>query len=572
MGEQHSRNRREFVRSGAALGLLATASAARAAAEPDPTQPAPAPGRFDYDTIVIGSGFGGAVVACRLAEAGHRVLILERGRRWQVDKDWSGPDDFFWKHENPLEHNGWIEFRSFGRVSTVAGAGVGGGSLHYANVSIDAPPDAFDAEWPSPINHAEMAPYYAKVKDMLKGRPVPPNQVSKRAELMKRGAEALGYGSQFSLVDVAVNFDESYAWDSSKVPNPNDIVYRPNAEGVLQGTCVHLGDCVIGCKARARNTLEMNYIPRAEKHGAEVRPLHLARKVAPEGGGYRVFFDEIRGDRFVKGSQSARLVVVSAGSVGSTELLLHCRDEHGTLKGLGKALGTRFATNTNYLTVAKHPGSAVFPTRGVTIESAIGFFGAQKHQGQGVNIEDGGVPDLVRALLQFRDPADDDSVTKKAVLGLVQKTLGLDPSLKDSMFWFSQGRDASVGRFSLKRRFLFFGERHMQLDWDPQGADATTNAIMDLHRRLALATGGEEPPPSLWPLLKNALTPHPLGGCPMADSIERGVVNHLGETFGYRNLFVADASVIPRAIGLNPTKTIAALAERTAAAIVREGR
>ncbi len=573
------RKRREFLREGAVAGAAAVVAACRTAApaggattpqppvSPGPTPPAGATGgSFDHDAIVVGSGFGGAVTACRLAEGGYKVLVLERGRRWQVDENWEGPDDYLWSEDDPVAHNGWLDFRDLGSgLSTVAGAGVGGGSLHYANVSIDAPPDAFDSGWPPEITHPNLAPYYAKAKEMLRGRPIPRQQMPYHSELLRQGAEAIGNGSQFRYVDVAVNFKEDYEWDSSKVPNAADTVMAPNPEGVMQGTCVQLGNCVIGCKVRARNTLDTNYLARAEKNGAEVRPLHVVRKIAAEGGGYRVHYEEIRDGRLVKGSQSSRLVVVSAGSVASSELLLRCRDDHDTLKNLGPAVGTKFATNTNYLTIARHPGKEVFPTRGVTIGGAVGYFGAQKHNGQAVNIEDGGLSDLARAVIARSAKAGN------LFAQLMKDALRLDEGFKNSMFWFSQGRDASVGRFTLKKRFLFFGSRRLRIDWDWRGADATVKAIRDIQERMARATGGI-PPLSTWDVLHSSLTPHPLGGCPMGSSIQEGVVNHSGETFGYRNLFVVDGSIIPRAIGLNPTKTITALAERAAEAIVRAGR
>src|SRR6185503_12308561 len=167
-------SRREFVKAGAAASLAAAVRPAKGMAPSGPGSSGAAPvtganaptavAAFDFDAIVVGSGFGGGPVACRLAEAGYRVLVLERGRRWKVDRDWVGPDDYFWKQDDPLEHHGWLDFRTFGNMSTVTGAGVGGGSLHYANVSIDAPPDAFDEGWPEELNHAELAAYYAKVK------------------------------------------------------------------------------------------------------------------------------------------------------------------------------------------------------------------------------------------------------------------------------------------------------------------------------------------------------------------------------------------------------------------------
>jgi cholesterol oxidase len=523
----------------------------------------------DFDAVVIGSGFGGAVAALRLAEGNYRVLILERGRRWKREEYPSiSKSDWIWNESDPAQNNGWFDFRFLGNISTVAAAGVGGGSLHFANVVIDAEKDLFDSGWPPQITFQEMTRYYQKVFDVLRPRKIPANQFSNRTKLMKEAANLAGFGAQYDEVDLNIHFDEQYAYDASREPRAEDSVMKPNADGLEQGFCVHLGQCVLGCPVEARNTLALNYIPRAEKRGAEVRPLHIVRKIEPLAGGYRIHFDRIDQGTLKPGSVTARVVVVAAGSVGSTELLLRCQKQHKTLPKLGAMLGGRWCTNANYLSPAFHAGRAIYPSRGPTISAGIRFFGDHDYKGSRFMIEDGGVPDLLAEFKEnLKNPRGDARKFRDA-LGAVYDGLNQQP-FDDLMPWFAQGRDEPIGKFRVERWFFgLFGDYVLRLSWDTDGARKVLDAIQEIHRKLAEKTGGE----FIIQLPDAPVTPHPLGGCPMAARPEDGVVNHLGETFAYRNLYVADGAIVPRAVGHNPSKTIAALSERIVESIVKEGR
>jgi cholesterol oxidase len=140
------------------------------------------------------------------------------------------------------------------------------------------------------------------------------------------------------------------------------------------------------------------------------------------------------------------------------------------------------------------------------------------------------------------------------------------------MPWFAQGVDNADGVLSLRRRFLFFGSRRLHLSWDIKESEKAIQAIVNMHTKLSQATKGIEQIPLGWKLFRDLITPHPLGGCNMGNEPAKGVVNHKGEAFGYKNLYVADAAIIPEAIGVNPSRTIAALAERIAGIIINEGR
>lgn len=517
-----------------------------------------------FDLIVIGSGFGGAISAARLAAKGYKVLVLERGRRWTPETFPRRPNDaWLWDHRNPATCHGWFDFRVFPGMSVVQGAGVGGGSLVYANISVDAKPDTFDRGWPAEITFSELAPYYQAVGAMMNVQKVPVNQWPERTKLMKEAAEKSHYGDRFRQLDLAVSFDpawtyeqaDPYAWSHSKP--------FVNAQGQQQGTCVHLGECDIGCPVKARNTLDLNYIPFAERHHAEVRALHLVRNIVPESDGYRVHFDEI-GDGMLKpGSVTGRIVILAAGSMGSTELLLQCRDVHRSLPHLSPFLGRNWSSNGDFLTPALHPFRAINPTRGPTITSAIDLLDGTV-DGQGVFIEDGGLPDL--ALGFVRDLAAEGAVNPRAKM-LVEslRVLVRLNAFAQVMPWFAQARDAADGRLSLKAGAL-------HLDWDIQGSVKAIEAVIRTHEKLARSTGGMPLVPITWTLAKELITPHPLGGANMGATADNGVVDHKGEVFGYRNLYVADGAIVPEAIGLNPSKTIGALAERIAALIAAEGR
>lgn len=523
----------------------------------------------DFDAAIIGSGFGGAVAACRLAEAGYRVVLVERGKEWKR-QEYPGVSrrDWIWNEKDPAHDHGWLDVRHFGTIATIAGAGVGGGSLHFANVVIDAQSDLFDDGWPPEITFQELQPYYQKVSDVLKPRKIPSNQLSNRTKLLRAAAVSAGFQAQYDEVELAVTFNDQYAYDATREPRQEDSVETDNGHGLKQGFCVHLGLCDLGCPVEARNTLALNYVPMARRHGAVVRPLHIVRVIEPVAEGYRVRFDRIARGGLEAGSLTARVVIVAGGSIGSTELLLRCRDQHGTLRRISAALGTRWCTNANYLTFAVHRGQRVYPGRGPTISAGIRFFGANSYKGERVMMEDGGLPNL---LTEYQDRMAKPQGDAKPFADGLQRLgdlLRREP-FDEIMPWFAQGRDMPTGTFRIERWFLgWFGPYVLRLSWDPSGARKVLDAIQELHRTLATSTGGTV----LFQLPDAPITPHPHGGAPMASSAPRGVVDHRGEVFGYRNLYVADGSILPRPVGHNPSKTIAALSERIAAIIVQEGR
>lgn len=530
------------------------------------------------DVLIIGSGFGGAVMACRLAQQGRQVLVLERGKRWTPESYPSVSNrDWLWRESNPDRHHGWLDLRLFGDMSVLAGCGVGGGSLIYASVSVDAHPDAFAAGWPGGISHERLQPFYARVESMLTPQHLPRSQWTPRTLLMQEAAEKTGNAARFSTVPQAVAFSSS--WHHG-LDQPHSAVHSQpwvNAFGKQQGTCVHCGNCDTGCAVQAKNTLDLNYLAVAEQHGAEVRALHHVRNIAPRAaGGYRVSFRDL--NNALDGFIDARQVIVAAGSIGSTELLLRCRDQHRSLPHLSALLGKRWSANGDFVTPAYYRDREISPTRGPTISACIDFSEGGGPDGLPVFIEDGGFPDVFGNALErlaARGWLGRLRVSfgrlKTLLAGLpgiappIADTSGRRDALRHVMPWFGQARDAASGEMYLGRPWYAPWRRHvLKMRWDYRPNEQVMQAVNAVHEQLSEATGGVAMTPPSWGVFRNLVTPHPLGGCVMGNSAEDGVVDHTGAVFGYPGLYVVDGAIVPCSLGINPSKTIAALAERSA--------
>jgi cholesterol oxidase len=521
---------------------------------------------FNFDTIIIGSGFGGAVTACRLAERGHRVLVLERGRRWTPQTYPRSPEDaWLWNQDSPEQQNGWLDLRIMDTMWVAAGCGVGGGSLIYANIFVPAKPEAFEKGWPSEIRFDTLKPYYDKASAMMAVEELPDNQLTERHQLMREGAEKLGLGDRFRKLPIAVTFDPQ--WDANAKDATEDHHSKTwiNPHGKQQGTCVHCGNCDIGCTVQAKNTLDLNYLARAEQCGAEIRPLHHVTKIEPLSDGYTVYFDQINSEEKTStpGSLTAQRVILAAGSLGSSEILLRCRDEHNTLPNLSPALGKKWCSNGDFLTPAFYPQRKISPTKGPTITCAIDMLDHHA-DGESVFVEDGGFPNLFKNFIMRRLQQTGHGPWSTFWQELVKNIPDTEDPLECVMPWFGQGVDASNGHLYLDRPWYAPWKQALRLHWSPDEAAPAVNALIHMHEKLSEATNGTAWVPPSWTAFKTLVTPHPLGGCAMSNDADTGVVNHLGEVFGYPNLYVADGAIIPQALGLNPSGTIAALAERIA--------
>jgi cholesterol oxidase len=523
-----------------------------------------------YDVVVIGSGFGGAVTACRLSQAGRSVCVLERGRRWRKEefpRTTGQVTKAFW---DPDRSYGFLEYRAFKRIDVIQGCGVGGGSLPYFNVQFRPPPEIFEKRgWPGNVTGNSLGPYFDLVKDMLDAGPLAPptgRKLPARTEAFLAAARAARKVSGF--VDIALH------------TGPDRL--NPHG-GVPQSACVYSGNCMLGCHVHAKNTLDLNYIPMAEKYGARVFPLHMAEKIMREpSGGYRVQFrrfDESRQGCSEPGSVVGRTIIVSAGTLGSTELLLRCRDEHRTLPGLSRALGSRFSGNGDFLLAGTLDADRdVDPGYGPSI-TAYADFSTPRNR---ITIEDLGFPDPVFWLIEGAMPRG--SRLRDMVLFLktyLLRSLGIGVKSsrvsdeieamlaggRTSRFlpYLGMGTDAADGSLRLHNGVI-------DIAWSHRKSRRLFREIEAAMRDLSLGLNGKYLTSLLWwwPLRK-LLTAHPLGGCIMGNEPGGSVVNHCGEVWNHPGLYVADGSVIPTALSVNPSMTIAAIAERTAFWI-RHGR
>ena len=276
-------------------------------------------------------------------------------------------------------------------------------------------------------------------------------------------------------------------------------------------------------------------------------------------------FDRIEGGALRRGTETATRVFVAAGSLGSTELLLRCRDEHRTLPGISRHLGQHWSANANYLSTAGTPGRTASSSRSARASRARSISPTAPGQPERFLVEDDGFPNLILNSLRACLAAPDSAGLGRTLLKQIEEHVSADPNLRNVMVWLGAGMDAGDGQLSLKRRLFLPWLRDLDLQWNPQHSKGVLAAILDMHRKVTQATGGRlrEPPPG--GPFENMVTLHPLGGCRMGANVESGVVNHLGQVFGYPQLYVVDGAIAPTATGRNPSHTIAAMAERIAA-------
>jgi cholesterol oxidase len=558
--------------------------------------PEPTAEKESFDAVVVGSGFGGAVAAFRLSEAGLSVLVLERGVPY--------PPGAFPRTPRAMKENFWapasgllglFEVWSFAHVTAIVSSGLGGGSLIYANVLLRKPPDTFGG-WP--LDAAALAPHYDNVEKVLLPHPYPgdvePYASTPKTREFARAAAAAGLEVQRPPLAIAFAAGDGAPAPGVTLP-PDD-----NLHGRERRTCRLCGECDVGCNEGAKHTLDFNYLSAAVRQGAHVRTCCEAVGVAPEpaGGGYAVRYLQhvsARGahpehlldptrerDRTVSG----KIVVLAAGSLGSTRLLLSSR---AALPGLSAQLGHRFSSNGDMFSVARdcrtgngrrrrrRPGRRLDPSVGPVITLS-----ASGRNGHHVWLQDAGGPATSEWLWQGLEmPADlwgmRGVVWRRVMAKLLRRRretrlgpdlsrlLGSTRSSSSMLPLLHMGLDVPGGRLRLQGDAL-------ELDWSPAGESAPYfRASADAARRVTAELGGRLQPRRL-PRGGRVPTVHPVGGCAMGTSASEGVVDTWGEVFGRRGLFVADGAVLPGPVGPNPSLTIAALADRFAARMVERAQ
>jgi cholesterol oxidase len=519
--------------------------------------------RSSYDAVVIGSGFGGAVAGCRLAQAGLNVAILERGRRYgrgEFPRDWNDPiKGWQW-----AVGQGLFDIRPFGEMTIVQGAGWGGGSLIYANVHLRAPADLFQSGWPAGYSRAALDPYYDLVSYMLDIAPITASShlgVPPKAQWMKEVAGRLGREAQFCYPNIAVDFSAP------------GVAHR-NKFGVEQSGCTYCGECDIGCNVMAKNTLDLNYLALAEQHNADVAPLSEAVRIERDGTGYKVTFKNHAAGS-AESAIAARTVFLCAGAVNSTELLLRCRDEFGTLPALSARLGQGYSGNGDFLAFAFDTATPFAPSNGPTITTGIVY-----DRGAGADrvwfiFEEGGYPKEISGLLQvlnprggwLKDVIDLSSDALNAAIRVAGRgRIGPGaPSHEDTAVFLAMGRDRANGVLALDPL-----TRALRVSWDVASNAPFYAAEEQFSTDVANAMGGSVAFNPLWQRLHRPVSVHNLGGCVMADDEGKGVTDAGGEVFGYPGLYVLDGGALPAATGVNPSHTIAAVAERNVERAIRK--
>jgi cholesterol oxidase len=513
--------------------------------------------QHDYDFIVIGSGFGGSVSALRLAEKGYRVAVVEKGKRWRTSDfpktNWN-LRKYVWLPW--LGCYGYQMLTQLRHVTILHGGGVGGGSLVYANQLLVPPDDVFQRpEWGIADCKSQLMPHYEIARKMLGANPSPQTGRADRC-LQEVGIDLRGRDT-FHINDVGIFFGTP----EKTVPDPYFGGRGPERTG-----CKFCGSCMIGCPVGAKNTLDKNYLYLAEGMGTAIIPETEVTGVAPAaGGGYTVYTRRSTGGPRAGKTLHAGGVVFSGGVLGTVKLLLACKHK-GLLPKLSRQLGNRVRTNSEALLGVEARDRNTDWNDQIAITS--GIYADDSTHVEMVRYNKGS--DLLLNLLNIMTDGGGDVPRPFTFLSNVLR----HPARFARHLW-------PVGRAATTTVVLVMqtDENYLRLDYKPRwwrlGRASMNSAVPsgmqrapsyipianDVTRRLAAKMHGE-PLSSLPETLFNACTTaHILGGCCMGASAETGVVGFNGEVFGYPNLFVADGSIVPANLGVNPSLTITALSE-----------
>ena len=532
-----------------------TAAARRAGPE---GQPGEAGRTGGFDVIVVGSGFGGSVAALRLVEKGYRVAVIEAGRRFDESTYPKTSWDlrrFLWAPR--LGCRGIQRIHLLRNVIILAGAGVGGGSLVYANTLYEPLPDFYaDPQWSGITDwRAELAPFYEQAKRMLGVVQNP--TVTPADELMRSVAEDMKVGGTFRLTPVGVYFGEP--------GREADDPYFGGA-GPRRAGCLECGACMTGCRHNAKNTLTKNYLYLAEQAGAVVIPDTTVVAVQPAGeSGYVVEVERTSARPRRRRQLATEQVVLAAGAYG-TQRLLHRMRDRGALPRLSPRLGALSRTNSESIVGVKASGREVDYSRGVAITSSF-HPDARTHvepvrYGRGSNamgllqtvLVDGGgrVPRWMGFLgVTMRHPISALRAlsvrhwSERTVIALVMQSLDNSITVYSKRSWF--------GRWKLTSKQ---GHGEPNPAWIPTGNEVV--------RRAAAKVDGW-PGGSWGELLNIPLTAHFIGGCVIGEDRDHGVVDPYHRVYGHPGLHVVDGAAVSANLGVNPSLTITAQAERAMA-------
>ena len=541
-----------------------------------------------YDVVVVGSGYGGAISAARIATANLNkkpsVCVLERGKEW-----WPGnhpfPDtlrDVTAEFNGPANPLGLYELTTYRDISVIKGCGLGGTSLINANVAVTPDPEVFDMTgWPQALSWDLLRPYYDRARATLGAGPDPRAWTYPKVQAMDRRAREVGLRAK--PLDLAINF----------------TAQGTNEHGVPCNPCLACGDCTTGCNHLSKNTLYMNYLPMARNAGAAIfthSKVEWIEKVP--GGGWRVrgrnYSDSTLGESF---AIEAGSVILAAGSICSTEILLRSALRGGL--SLSPAVGTRFSCNGDFFGLAYNgdfvtqvtgfgfntDAPAAQHPPGPAIVSGIHYH-ASADVADRFQIEDLTIPTAYVAAARRAFPLlpreDTDAGDEADERLRIQRDLDpsvaydLNGALNHTMFYLVMGFDDARGRMVLDTPW---NDPHgrTRVIWDEAGRQRLYTRLHEELRRHARALGAGYIANPLWSFLdiRHLLTAHPIGGCPIGEDHEHGAVDEFGRVFSaegsvHDGLMVVDGALLPGSIGVNPFLTISALAERIAERKVRQ--
>ncbi|MGH3799731.1 MAG: alpha/beta fold hydrolase [Pseudonocardiaceae bacterium] len=541
-----------------------------------------------YEVVVVGSGYGGAIAASRLARAGRQVCLLERGKELQPGEyPDTGPEvldemqiDF------PDGHVGsptaLYDMRVNEDLNVFLGCGLGGTSLVNANVSLQADQRVFgDPRWPEALRTdlgTLMQDGYRRAEEMLKPTPLP-DKVAALKKLEALADSSTELPGRFSRLPINVTFTD-----------------HVNHVGVEQKACTLCGDCVSGCNQAAKNTVLMNYLPDARNHGAKIFTRVGVRFVQRRDDRWLVHYQllDTGRERFAAPPLfvSADIVVLAAGALGSTEILLRSAEQG---LPLSDHVGQRMTGNGDVLAFGYNSDQEV---------NGIGW-------GHRNNGEVGPVGPCITGIIDNRDQPDfergmvieEGSIPGALADYLPQSMLAVarahgidtDPGLPDRIRELARELDSLVlgpyrGAVRNTQTYLVMShddgngqavleKDRLRIRWPDVGGQPIFDRISQALQRATKALGGTYLTSPIWHKLlgKRLITVHPLGGCAMAEDAERGVVNHKGQVFAgtagstvHEGLYVSDGAVVPRPLGVNPLLTISALAERCCALLAQD--